>query len=110
MYVMPALNGVRYHGDFFIACAIGIFFAIVLALLEVMAVFFSTIWTLSTFGLVLVILIPMRVLCFWVLPTFSLLLIAYLFPHVLTIQSWISAAIGAIVLLIVSWTTRDRRH
>ncbi len=104
------LPGIEFHGDFFVACGLGMFFSILLALIEVIAAFLSTIWTLSTFGLALLVLIPMRLFCFWVLPTVALLVMAQLLPGILTIENWIPAAIGAIVLLIVNVITRDRKH
>jgi hypothetical protein len=92
------------------ACGLGILFSILLALLEVLAAFLSTIWTLSTFGLALLVLIPMRLFCFWVLPTVSLLVMAHFFSKVLSFGNWFSAAIAAIILLIIGWLTRDRKN
>ncbi len=110
MYVLPVLRGVQFHGDFLIACGLGIFFSILLALVEVVAAFLSTIWTLSTFGLALLFLIPMRLFCFWVLPTVSLLLMAHFLPKVLSISNWFSAGIAAVILLIIGLITRDGKN
>jgi uncharacterized membrane protein YvlD (DUF360 family) len=110
VYVFPMLKGLQFHGDFFIACAFGIFFSIVLSIIEVIAAFLSTVWTLSTFGLALLILIPLRLFCFWLLPTLVLFLIAHIFPNIFSIQNYISATWAAVILVAIGIITRDRKN
>src|SRR4029077_19352235 len=83
VYILPMLGGMKFHGNFYAACGVAVFFFVLLAFFKMIAVFISAIWTISTFGLALLILIPVRILFFWVLPTVSLILISFFFPNIL---------------------------
>ena len=110
MYVFPLLKGLAFHGNFYWASALAVFFSLLLSFMELLAAFFAAGLTVSTFGIALLLIIPIRILFFWVLPTVSLLLIAHCFPDVLTVTNWFSAALGALILLVIGLITRDRKN
>ncbi len=110
LYIFPLLGGISFHGNFYVACALAIFFCVLLASIEMIATFVCAIWTISTFGLALLILIPLRILFFWFLPTASLILMSFLLPSILTISNWFSAAAVALMFLMIGLVTRDHKN
>ncbi len=110
MYLFPWMKGTEFHGNFAAALALAVFFSLLLSFAEFLAGFAARVLTISTLGLALLVIIPARILCFWLLPTISLVLISNWFPHMLIIHSWLSAAMGGLVLLTIGLITRSRKR
>ncbi len=110
MYVFPLLPGIKFHGNLYSAGGLAVFFSLLLSFLELLSTLFASALTISTFGVALVFIIPIRILFFWVLPTAALLIIAHWFPSLMTIHNWFGAGIAALLLLATNRLTQDRKH
>lgn len=108
MCLFPLLKGLTFHGNFFSACGLAIFFSLLLSFLEMIASVIGGTLTLSTLGIALLVIIPARIIFFWVLPTLTLLLIGKILPNLLTIKNFYAAAIAALILLTISLITREK--
>lgn len=105
MYVLPMIPGIQYHGTFLEAAAIAAVFSVLLRVVEWVVLFFATMWTLATFGLALLVLIPLWIVSFWAFPAVALLVVSSVWPDHLTINGFVPLLEGSFVLLIVSMVT-----
>lgn len=103
--VLPMLPGITFHGNFLHAIGAAIFFTIIAWLVEALAVVLSTMLALSTFGLALLFILPIWIMGFWLLPIVVLKLMSGLLPDYLTIQGWIPAVWGGLVMFFVGVAT-----
>lgn len=105
MYVLPMIPGVQFHGTFLQALILSVVFTVLLRVVEWFVLFFATMWTVATFGLALLVLIPLWIVCFWVFPAVSLMVVSSVWPEHLTIGGLVPLLEGSFVLLIVSMIT-----
>ncbi len=105
MYVLPMIPGIQYHGSFWQAVAIAALFSVLLRVVEWVVVFFATMWTVATFGLALLVLIPLWIVSFWVFPALALLAVSAIWPDHLAVNGVVPLLEGSFVLLIVSMIT-----
>ncbi len=105
MYVLPMIPGIQYHGTFMEAVAIAAVFSVLLRVVEWVVLFFATMWTLATFGLALLVLIPLWIVSFWAFPAVALFAVSAVWPAHLAINGLVPLLEGSFVLLIVSMVT-----
>lgn len=68
MFVLPHIPGIAFHGHFTTALMMSLVFGIASFLVDVLAIFISTVLSISTLGLALLVLIPLWIIGFWLLP------------------------------------------
>lgn len=103
--VFPLIHGIDFHGNFVIAILISLVFGLMLWAVENLVTAISAIWTVTTFGLALLWLIPLWIVGFWVLPAFALILTADVMPQYLSISGFLPAAFAGFVLLLIGLAT-----
>jgi hypothetical protein len=116
-FVLPMIDGIQFHGNFFHAMAIGAFFALMTWAVARGAMWLTAILGVVTLGLGLFILIPMWVFGWWLLPAVALKLVAYVMPAYLSVAGWPAAIFGGLVMLVVgflsggaSFTVKTKRE
>lgn len=107
-YILPMLDGISFHGNFIQAIGAGLFFSLLVWLVEWLAITLSALLAISTFGLAILFLIPVWLIGFWLLPAVCLKLLAGLIPHFLTINGWLPAIWGGMVMLVIGIVTGER--
>ena len=107
-YILPMLDGISFHGNFIQAIGAGLFFSLLVWLVEWLAITVSALLAISTFGLAILFLIPVWLVGFWLLPAVCLKLLAGLIPHFLTINGWLPAIWGGLVMLVIGIVTGER--
>lgn len=105
MYVLPAIPGIQFKGGFIDAAILAIIFAFLLWVVEAAAMMLATVWTISTLGLALLILIPLWIFGFWVFPALALELVAFVAPDHLSIHGILPPILGGLTMLIISMLT-----
>lgn len=105
IYLLPMIHGIQFHGTFLHAIGLAIFFSMMLWAVEALAVGIAAIMTVSTFGLALLMLIPLWIFGFWIMPAIALKLVADLMPAYLSISGWLQAVVGGLVLLFIGMIT-----
>lgn len=105
VFILPMLGGIDFHGNFVAAICLAIVFSLMLWGVEVAAMALSAYLTVTTFGLALLVLIPMWLLGFWLLPAFALRLVADFLPQYLTVAGWGPAILGGLLMMVVSLVT-----
>ncbi len=104
-FLFPVIDGISFHGNAFEAIGLAFFFTLLGWLVEVVAVVASRILAVGTFGLALLLLIPMWIFGFWLLPAVALKLLAHLLPQYLAISGWLPAILGGLALLFIEFIT-----
>jgi uncharacterized membrane protein YvlD (DUF360 family) len=105
VFILPLIHGIDFHGNFGQALLLSIVFGIMLWLVDLIAVAFSAVATISSLGLALLWLIPLWLLGFWVLPAVALKVVSDLMPGSLTITGWWPAVFGGLVMLFIGMVT-----
>lgn len=103
--LFPAIPGMDFHGNFAQALVLSVVFSIMLWLVDVLALAISAALTISTLGLALLWLIPLWFIGFWLLPAVTLKVVAEMMPAHLTINGWLPAILGGLVMLVISMAT-----
>lgn len=109
-FLLPAIPGVAFHGNFLHAILAGALFAFIGWLVEFMAITFSAIVTIGTLGMALLVLIPAWILGFWFLPAVALRIVASLMPSILDFDGWIPAICGGLIMLLIGIITSGDAH
>lgn len=104
-FILPAIPGIDFHGQFTNALWMALVFGVVSWLVDLFALFLASVFTISTFGLALLILIPLWIVGFWILPAIALKLVADMMPLHLAVNGWMAAAFGGLVLMGVNLVT-----
>ncbi len=105
IYILPALPGIEFKGGFIDAAILAIVFAFLLWVVEVVAMMIATVWTISTLGLALLVLIPLWIFGFWVFPALALELVAFVAPGHLSIHGFLPPILGGLTMMIISMLT-----
>lgn len=103
--IMPLIPGVDFHGSFWTALALSVLFGIMLWLVELITLALAAIWTISSFGLALLWLIPLWIIGFWILPALALMLCSALLPQYFSIDGFLPAALAGLVMLVIGILT-----
>lgn len=74
-------------------------------LVDVAAVALSAVLTIGTLGTALLWLIPAWILGSWLLPAVALRLLSDVAPAYLTVEGWIPAILGGLVMLFIGMMT-----
>lgn len=106
-FLLPMLPGFQFNGNFLQAIGAGIFFTILIWLVEMAAISLSALLAITTFGVAIFFLIPVWLIGFWLLPALALKLTADLVPGYLTITGWSPAIWGGLVMLLIGGITSD---
>lgn len=99
------IPGVQFHGNFLYALMAGALFAFIGWIVESLAIAASAILTITTFGLALIVLIPLWLLGFWMLPAVGLKLVADFIPATLAFTGWMPAIWAGLVMLLIGIVT-----
>lgn len=105
MFVLPQIPGIHFHGHFSTALIMSIAFGIASFLVDLITTAISAMLTISTLGLALLVLIPLWAIGFWILPAVALKCTADFMPGNLSIDGWMPAILGGLVLLIANAAT-----
>ena len=105
LYLLPMIQGIQFHGTFVHAIGLAVFFTMMLWAVEALAVGIAAIMTVSTFGLALLVLIPLWVFGFWLIPAIALKLVADFMPAYLIVSGWLPAVLGGLVLFFIGLIT-----
>lgn len=105
VYLLPMLGGIDFHGNFVAAFGLAIVFSLMLWGVELGAMALSAYLTVMTFGLALLVLVPVWLLGFWLLPAFALKLVADFMPQYFTVAGWGPAILGGLLMMVVSLVT-----
>lgn len=104
-FLLPAIPGIAFHGNFVIAICLAIFFSLMQWVVELIAMAITAYLTISTLGLGLLVMIPMWILGFWLLPAIALKLVSDFMPQFLAVMGWGPAILGGLVLLVIGLIT-----
>lgn len=105
IYILPALPGIEFKGGFIDAAILAIVFACLLWVVEALAMMIATVWTISTLGLALLILIPLWIFGFWLFPALALELVAFVAPDHLTVHGFLPPILGGLTMMVISMLT-----
>lgn len=106
-FILPQIHGIDFHGNFVNALVLSLLFGLVLWLVEISALALSAVLTVSSLGLALLWLIPAWILGFWLLPAFAMMMTANFVPQYLTVTGFVPAALAGLVMLAISFLTKD---
>lgn len=109
-WAFPMIPGIDTHGSFMNAILAGVVFALIGWIVEALAIVLTTVLTITTFGLALLVLIPAWLLGFWIIPAVTLKMLADFMPTYLTIQGWVPALWGGLVMLFIGVITSPKSH
>lgn len=104
-FVLPIIPGIDFHGNMTVAFSMAILFAIMSWIVDIAAVLISAVLAISTLGMALLWLLPLWILGFWLLPAVTLMLVSNAMPSYLSVQGWVPAALGGLVMLVVGAVT-----
>ena len=104
-YILPMIHGIDFHGSFVAAIGLAVFFGIAVWIVDIGAVALSAVVAVGTLGLALLWLVPLWLLAFWLLPAVALKVVAQFFPAYLTIDGWLPAILGGLVMLAIGMAT-----
>jgi uncharacterized membrane protein YvlD (DUF360 family) len=104
-FVLPLIGGISFNGTFMHAMGAGVLFGIMSWFLELIAIAVSTMLAISTWGLALLVLVPLWVIGYWLFPAFVLKVVADMMPSILTVHGWGPAILGGLVILLVGLLT-----
>ncbi len=99
--ILPLIHGIDFHGNFVAALLLAVGFAVMLWLVDLAAVALSAVLTIGTLGTALLWLIPAWILGSWLLPAVALRLLSDVAPGYLTVDGWIPAILGGLVMLFI---------
>lgn len=105
--ILPLIQGINFHGNFLIALLLAFFFGLMLWVVDLLAIFISTLLTISSFGLALIWLISLWILGFWLLPAIALKLVADFFPAYFSVSGWTPPILGGLVMMLVGIFTSN---
>lgn len=105
MFVLPHIGGIDFRGGFGAALVVSLIFGIMLWLVDLAAVALSAMFTITSFGMALLWLIPMWILGFWLLPAVALKLVADSMPQYLSIVGWMPAILAGLVMMVIGALT-----
>lgn len=103
--ILPMIHGIDFHGNFWIALLISVVFGVMLWAVEAITVAIAAVWTISSFGLALLWLIPIWIIGFWLLPVFAFILTADVMPQYLSVSGFIPAAEAGLIMLFIALLT-----
>jgi hypothetical protein len=103
--VLPHIPGISFHGTFFQALMMALLFALILWLVDIVAIAVSAVAAIGTMGVALLWLIPFWILGFWLLPAVALKVVSDLMPSYLTIDGWLPAIFGGLIMLFIGMVT-----
>ena len=97
-YILPMIGGISFMGSFWPE---GIIYGVLLAVCGWLLGILVALFAIGTLGIGLIFL----VFGFWLLPALQLELLASLFPQHLTIETFGSAILAGLVLMVVNMLT-----
>jgi uncharacterized membrane protein YvlD (DUF360 family) len=107
-FILPMIKGIDFHGNFWIAVLAAVLFGIVAWLVDLLVMLLSAFFTITSFGLALLWLIPVWIVGYFLFPAVALKGVAHLMPTHITVDSWIAAAQGGLVMLLIGICTNPK--
>ncbi|HMP51679.1 MAG TPA: phage holin family protein [Candidatus Melainabacteria bacterium] len=101
MYILPELNGISFHGEFWPQAVVAGFLFVLVAYVVRWLLAAFTVFTLGLGALYILFF-------FWMIPALQLMLMAHWFPTYLTIEGWGPAIIGGIIFMLINMITRNQ--
>ncbi len=108
MFLLPMIPGIEFHGGFGTALLISLLFGVMLWVVDLLVLVCGTFFTITSFGLALLWLIPLWFLGFWILPAFALKLVSDLAPSYLTIHGFLPAIFAGLIMLLIGVATKGK--
>lgn len=108
MFVLPLIPGISFQGGFGTAFLISLLFGVMLWIVDLIALALSTFFTITSFGMALLWLIPLWIFGFWLMPAFALKLVSDLAPSYLTIRGFLPAIYAGLVMLFIGVLTKGK--
>lgn len=105
--VLPMIHGINFHGNFVVALMLSAVFAMLLWAVEAVAKTLAAVFTITSFGLALLWIIPVWILGFWMLPAVALMLTADIMPRALSVHGFVPAAMAGLVMLVIGMLTSE---
>jgi uncharacterized membrane protein YvlD (DUF360 family) len=106
-FVFPSLvPGIHFHGHFWPEGVVyAAVFAVTAWVVDVLLWLLIVFLALATFGIGLLLILPLRLLFFWLIPAIQLEVFAHWFPGHITIDSFGAAVLGGLCLMVANWVT-----
>ena len=108
VFVLPRIPGIEFHGGFGTAFFMSLLFGVMLWLVDLLALVCATFFTITSWGIALLWLIPLWILGFWLMPAFALKLLAEVAPSYLTINGFLPAIWAGLVMLFIGLLTKGK--
>lgn len=109
MFIFPLIPGITFHGGFGTAFWLSLLLGLMLWIVDLIALALGAFFTISSFGLALLWIVPLWILGFWLLPAFALKMLAEVVPGSLTIHGFLPAVYAGLVMLIIGTLTKSSR-
>jgi uncharacterized membrane protein YvlD (DUF360 family) len=103
--ILPMIGGIDFHGNYWNALLLAVVFGLMLWIVDIIAVAISAIAAVGTLGAALLVLVPLWLLGFWLLPAVALKLVSDVAPNYLSIEGWLPAILGGLVMMGISMLT-----
>jgi hypothetical protein len=108
MFLLPLIPGIEFHGGFGTAFLMSLLFGFMLWLVDLLALLFATVFTITSWGLALLWLIPLWLLGCWLMPAFALKLLSDVAPSYLTINGFLPAVWAGLIMLVIGVLTSSK--
>jgi len=109
-FLFPMVPGVQFHGNYVHALMAGALFAFLGWIVESVAIAVSAIVAIGTFGLGLILLVPLWLVGFWLLPARVLKIVSDVLPSTLAFSGWMPAIMGGLIMLLIGVLTSGGVH
>jgi hypothetical protein len=107
LWILPLIPGIKFHGGLLAALILALFFAIMLWVVDLVALAISALLAIGSLGLALIWLIPLWLFGFWLLPAVALKVVADVWPTNLIVVGWLPAILGGLVMLLIGIFTSN---
>ncbi len=104
-FILPSIGGIEVHGGFAVSIGLALLFSILGVVVSWVAAAATAVLTVGTFGVALLVLIPLWVLGFWLIPAYVLMLTSEIMPAYLTVAGWTPAIMGGLITLFIGILT-----
>lgn len=109
-FILPLIQGIEVGGGYTVSLGLALLFTVLGYAVTWIATTITALLTLGTFGMALLVLIPVWLLGFWIIPASALMLTAELMPAYLSISGWMPAIWGGLITLIIGIATDAGAH
>ena len=104
-FILPMIPGIQVHGGFMTSIGLALMFSVLGVVVSWAAALLTAFLAIGTFGLALLVLIPLWLVGFWLLPAYTLMLTSDVMPTYLTVAGWTPAILGGLLTLVIGIAT-----